>query len=127
MFGRYLFGAQWQEPLRQRLGVSRRLIVYWAGAKRPISRRYSERIVELVAAQHARRRSSERSAYLAMIAAIASASARTLMLSLLAAEVEVRAEAITLLAGNGVIAEARAAATQRDERAGEGAGAATAE
>jgi hypothetical protein len=63
-----------------------------------VSRKYSARLAEIVAQQHARRRLPERQGYVAMIEMLASDSARRLMLSMLADELEVRVTAFTQLA-----------------------------
>jgi len=63
-----------------------------------VSRKYSARLAEIVAQQHARRRLRERQGYVAMIEMLASDSARRLMLSMLADELEVRVTAFTQLA-----------------------------
>jgi len=96
--GRYLFGTRWQTALSQRLGVSRELVGYWARSERPVSQRYSAQLAEIVGQQHERRARRERSTYEAMIESLSSDSARTLMLAMLAAEIEVRVSVITRLA-----------------------------
>ncbi len=101
VLGRFLFGNRWQKLLSERLGVSRQIVVAWAGSKRPVSRKYSSRIAGIVGSQHDRRRTRERATYLAMIQSLSSESARTLMLEMLAAEIEVRVQAVSVLARNG--------------------------
>lgn len=92
-----MFGPQWQTVLGTELGVSRRQIVYWVTRRRPVSRKYSSRITQLVAARHRRRVDRERSRYRAMIASLDLQSARGLLLAMLAEEVSVRSEAIAFI------------------------------
>ncbi len=99
--GRYLFKTRWQTALSRRLGVSRQIVVAWAGSKRPVSRKYSYLIAETVGQAHAQGRVREWGTYLAIIQSIESDSARTMMLSMLAEEIEVRVSAMKLLARNG--------------------------
>jgi len=101
ILGRYLFGNRWQTSLSRRLGISRQIIVAWAGYKRPVSQKYSLQIAEMVGLVHGNRRTRERFSYIAMIESLESESARSLMLDMLAAEVEVRVQAISILARNG--------------------------
>jgi hypothetical protein len=101
VLGRYLFKTQWQTALSRRLGVSRQIVVAWAGSKRPISRKYSSRIAIIVGEMHRRRGNRERVIYLAMIRSIESESARAMMLEMLAEEIAVRVEAVAILARNG--------------------------
>src|ERR1700720_2972421 len=85
--GRFLFGNRWQTALSRRLGISRQIIVAWAGSKRPVSQKYSQEIAEMVGLVHGNRRTRERSRYIAMIESLNSESARILMLGMLAAEI----------------------------------------
>jgi hypothetical protein len=101
--GRYLFGPRWQIALSQRLGVSRQIVGYWARSERPVSRRYSEQLAEIVGQQHERRARRERSRYRAMVESLNSPDARQLMLAMLAAEIEVRVSVVTQLAQPGTL------------------------
>ncbi len=90
------------------MAISRQIIVAWAGSKRPISRLYSSQIAKIVAMQHDRRRSRERSRYVAMIDSLNSESARVLMLAMLADEIEIRVQAVAVLARNGSSSDQKA-------------------
>ncbi len=99
--GRYLFKSRWQTALSLRLGVSRQIVVAWAGSKRPISRKHSSRIAEIVGQVHSRRKGQESASYLSLIRSIESESAQAMMLAMLADEIEVRVKAVAILARNG--------------------------
>jgi hypothetical protein len=124
VLGRYWFGSRWQTALSSRLGISRRMVSYWlhddqahadqviwlvpkesvpaidedGGGWRRISRKCSERLARAVAEHHRRRRSQDLARYIAMVNSLSSPSARTLMLRLLAEEIEVPVEAVSRLA-----------------------------
>ncbi len=77
------------------------MVSYWAQSQRPVSRKYSSRIAEIVGQVHSQRQGRERESYLSMIRGIESESARAMMLAMLAAEIEIRVQAVAILARNG--------------------------
>jgi hypothetical protein len=90
VLGRYLYGPRWQSTLARELGVSRQLVVYWAGGRKAVSVARSQRIAEIARAAHDRRVSRERGAFVAMAEGLSSAMARSLLLTLIANEVTAR-------------------------------------
>jgi transcriptional regulator with XRE-family HTH domain len=99
VLGRYLYGPRWQSTLARELGVSRQLVVYWAAGKRAVSIPRSQRIAEIARAAHDRRVSRERGAFIAMAEGLSSATARSLLLALIANEVTARLLVIGKLTG----------------------------
>lgn len=98
ILGHYLCGTRWKTALSRRLGISERIIRYWTTSDRPVSCKFSLIIAEMVGLAHANRRTREKARYAAMIESLSSGSARTLILGMLAAEIERE-----VLAGNGVL------------------------
>jgi hypothetical protein len=66
-----------------------------------VSHKYSSLISEIVGQTHSQRRERDEKSYFAMIRGIQSESARTLMLTMLADEIEIRLSAMKILARNG--------------------------
>lgn len=97
ILGRYLFGSRWQTALAQRLAISRQIVGYWARAERPVSRTYSAELAQIVGTAHDRRIRRDRARYRAMVESLDLPDARELMLAMLAAEIELRVNAITRL------------------------------
>jgi transcriptional regulator with XRE-family HTH domain len=97
VLGRYLYGPRWQSALARELGVSRQLVVYWAGGKRPVSEERTLRIAAIARRRHDKRVAAELSGYIAMVDGLSSALAKTLMLALIANEVQARIAAIGVL------------------------------
>jgi hypothetical protein len=94
VLGRYLYGPRWQTALARELGVSRQLVVYWASGARLVSEERSEKIARIARARHDKRVAAERSAYVAMVEGLNSHAAKSLMLALIANEVQARIQAI---------------------------------
>jgi len=116
VLGRYLFGSRWQTALSSRLGISRRIVSYWSGSKRPISRKYSRRIAQIVGERHNGRTAKERANYIGLIKSINSESARTLLLAMLADEIEIRVRAVSMLARNERAADQPAYAGEKSAK-----------
>jgi hypothetical protein len=83
--------------MARELEVSRQLVVYWAGSKRPVSEEYTMRIAAIARRRHDKRVAAELSGYIAMVDGLSSTSAKTLMLALIANEVQARIAAIAVL------------------------------
>jgi hypothetical protein len=99
VLGRYLYGPRWQAQLARELGVSRQLVVYWVGGKRPVSELQSRRIAMAARRRHDERVLRERAHYVEMCQGLASSSARALMLSMIANEIEARLGVIRAITG----------------------------
>jgi hypothetical protein len=83
--------------MARELEVSRQLVVYWAGGKRPVSEERTRRIASIARLRHDKRVAAELSGYIAMVDGLSSASAKSLMLALIANEVQARIAAIGVL------------------------------
>jgi hypothetical protein len=70
ILGRYLFGPRWKAALARELGVSDRIVMYWASAQRPTSRRCSTMTVALVQGRRASRLAAVQQGYAAMVCAL---------------------------------------------------------
>jgi hypothetical protein len=70
ILGRYLFGPRWKAALARELGVSDRIVMYWASAQRPTSRRCSAMTLVLVQHRRASRLAAVQQGYAAMVCAL---------------------------------------------------------
>ena len=68
--GRYIYGEKWAAPLAGDLGVSPRMVRYWAAGAWPMRQRHAIRLIELARARNQRRVAQERHRYLAMAEAM---------------------------------------------------------
>jgi hypothetical protein len=84
--------------LARRLGISGRLIKYWASSRRPVSVRHSSQIAKIARQRHDRRVERVRARYVAMVGSLDSASARAVMLAMVVEEIEVRVDVADKLA-----------------------------
>jgi hypothetical protein len=77
------------------------MIDYWKRSKRRISPRRSREMTLAVGHQHQRKSVVDRATHDAVIRACTSRSARDLLLAMLSEEIEIRVQAVRILARNG--------------------------